>query len=58
LTGIHKIAEDKQTESRKRKTVLGEEKIIVKSWNEIKHTARHRVRWKNLVETLWSEMKL
>jgi hypothetical protein len=39
------------------RTVLEEAKIIGKSWNEIKHTARNRVRWKNLVEALCSEME-
>jgi hypothetical protein len=40
-----------------RRTVPEEAKIIEKSWNEIKHTARNRVRWKNLVEALCSEME-
>jgi hypothetical protein len=40
-----------------RRTVLEEAKIIGKSWNKIKHTARNRVRWKNLVEALCSEME-
>jgi hypothetical protein len=38
-----------------RRTVLEEAKIIGKSWNEIKHTARNR--WKNLAEVLCSEME-
>jgi hypothetical protein len=28
-----------------------------KNWNEMKNTARNRVRWKNLVEALCSEME-
>jgi hypothetical protein len=41
----------------RRRTVLEEAKIIGKSWNEIKHTAKNRVRRKNLVETICSEME-
>jgi hypothetical protein len=40
-----------------RRTVLEETKIIGKSWSDIKHTARNRDRWKNLVEVLRSEME-
>jgi hypothetical protein len=41
-----------------RRRVLEEAKIIGKKfWNEIKHTARNRVRWKNVVEALCSEME-
>jgi hypothetical protein len=40
-----------------RRTVLEEAKIIGKSWNEIKHTARSRVTWKNFVEALCFKAK-
>jgi hypothetical protein len=31
--------------------------IYYRTWNEIKHTARNRIRWKNLIEALCSKME-
>jgi hypothetical protein len=39
------------------KISLEEAKIVGKSWNVIKHTARNRVRWKDLEDALCSEME-
>jgi hypothetical protein len=36
---------------------MEETKIIGESWNEIRHTARNSVGWKNLVEALCSGME-